>query len=71
MVAPAPDPRPGSNAGLAFLLPPPPRASIRSPTRPREPSPGVGVTGTYYIHVYDTASGAVTAVQFGLALNAS
>jgi len=49
MVAPTPDLRPGSNAGLAgvprgqpsvipatFRLPRPPRASIRSSTRPRD-----------------------------------
>jgi hypothetical protein len=49
MVAPAPDPRPGTSAGLAgarrgqpsvspatFLLPRPPQASIRSSTRPRD-----------------------------------
>jgi Fibronectin type III domain len=40
-------------------------------TTASEPSPGVGVTGTYYIHVYDTVPGAVTAVPFGLSLSAS
>jgi hypothetical protein len=43
----------------------------RGVTTASEPSPGMGVTGTYYIHVYDTAPGAVTPVPFGLSLSAS